>query len=113
MMMRRRRRRKKTTMMTAATTVVYTQYDTFDFSPHIFVNMSLWVQKRKIVYGLFFTLSSEYVKTNPLPKVTPKYSTSVGSSIVILKRVDSLTFKLSSPAKELPAGNTKAAWSMW
>jgi hypothetical protein len=42
MMMRRRRK----TMMAAATTVVYAQYGTFDFSSHIFVNMSLWVQKR-------------------------------------------------------------------
>jgi hypothetical protein len=49
------------------------------------------------MYDLFFTLSRGYVKTNPLSKVTPKYSTSVDSSIVILKRVDSSTLYQARP----------------
>jgi hypothetical protein len=57
MMMMRRRRRKGTTTA-AAITMVYVQYITLDFSPNIFVNISLWVEKRKVIYGLFFTLSS-------------------------------------------------------
>jgi hypothetical protein len=44
---RRRRRRRKGTTMAAATTMMCVQYNTFDFSPHIFVNISLWAKEEK------------------------------------------------------------------
>jgi hypothetical protein len=64
------------------TTAVYIQYITCGFSPQVFPNVPMHVQKALLV--LLINLSICVFHVGPLPKIIPSYLNLLGSWTVLL-----------------------------